>query len=198
MSREIMTYSGKMFDFWKPTIESICIKDIAHALSLTNRYGGHTIVPYSVAEHSVRMSHIEGVDALACLLHDAAEAYIGDIPSPQKEGLKWVFSPYYEEGCLMRYYKNVEYEITLAIYEALNVLESYNGPFSEGVKKADKIMLATEIRDLMPPHAATVFVSYLENVEPLMTRIIPWSWQTAQARFLHRFEELTHGKSTNE
>ena len=48
----ILTASGRRFDLLAPTVESVDAGDIAHALSQVNRFGGHTRVPYSVAEHS--------------------------------------------------------------------------------------------------------------------------------------------------
>ncbi len=89
----IQTYTGKKFYPFNPRAEDIYIEDIAHALSLICRFGGHCREFYSVAQHSVLVSELvvdnratEKYDGLAkyALLHDAAEAYLGDIPSPIK------------------------------------------------------------------------------------------------------------------
>lgn len=87
---ELETYSGLLFDPLCPDPDSIVIEDIAHALSLTNRWGGHTHNPFSVAQHSVNVSrmllklgHPYRVQ-LEGLMHDAPEAYIGDLPKPLK------------------------------------------------------------------------------------------------------------------
>lgn len=86
----IQTNSGKKFDILSPTMESIDIKDITHALSMTCRYAGHTNSFYSVAEHSVLVSRkVEKLTdspivALTALLHDASEAYLHDVTSPLK------------------------------------------------------------------------------------------------------------------
>lgn len=96
----IETYTGRRFSFDPIDAESIAIDDIAHALSNLCRYCGHTQRFYSVAEHSILMarymqSHLMnadgdiretlvGRDCLTALLHDASEAYVGDMTRPLK------------------------------------------------------------------------------------------------------------------
>ena len=81
----VLTYSGKMVDLYRPDPDTIDFADIAVALGRLNRYNGHTTRPYTVAEHSIRMSYlVPEEDAVWALVHDAAEAYIGDIISPVK------------------------------------------------------------------------------------------------------------------
>lgn len=61
------------------------IETIAHALSNINRWTGHTSRPFSVAQHSLLVSHLVPPEfALGALLHDATEAYLGDIAAPLK------------------------------------------------------------------------------------------------------------------
>jgi hypothetical protein len=85
------TFTGKKFWTMDPAPEDICIEDIAHALSLICRYGGHSKHFYSVAQHSINVSRVLCEDGfneriqLYGLLHDASEAYICDIPRPLKE-----------------------------------------------------------------------------------------------------------------
>lgn len=80
----ILTESGKRFDFLKPG-NPIDIQDIAGALSKICRFTGHTNGFYSVASHSVLVSHmVPGNLAFEALMHDAHEAYIGDVSSPLK------------------------------------------------------------------------------------------------------------------
>ncbi len=83
----IQTVSGKRFDYHHPDAR-ISITDIAHALSMMCRFGGHIDHFFSVAHHSVLVSQILETTCpqwkLRGLLHDAHEAYLCDIPSPAK------------------------------------------------------------------------------------------------------------------
>lgn len=87
----ILTNSGLWFDFNYPQVDQVCLHDIAHALSRICRFGGHTYVHYSVAQHSVVVADLvrdHGYSTLMQkhgLLHDAHEAMTGDIVSPLKD-----------------------------------------------------------------------------------------------------------------
>jgi hypothetical protein len=79
------TYNGHKFDPMNVGLETIDINDIAHALSLLCRFNGHIKELYSVAQHCVLMSEqVEPKYAFHALLHDAAEAYVSDVPRPFK------------------------------------------------------------------------------------------------------------------
>lgn len=87
----IRTYRGNYVNCLEPDPETIDPVDIAHHLSLENRWGGATQRPYSIAEHSIwvarfarKMVDAERADAAVAwgLLHDAHEAYIKDVPTP--------------------------------------------------------------------------------------------------------------------
>jgi 5'-deoxynucleotidase YfbR-like HD superfamily hydrolase len=86
----IQTYTGRAFHYDDFGPQDICIEDIAHALSMECRYGGHTAWHYSVAQHSVHVyDHLAyiGATRITCkqgLLHDTPEAYVKDIPRPLK------------------------------------------------------------------------------------------------------------------
>lgn len=94
----ICTVSGKEIDIFSIELNDIVLEDIIHALSLINRYNGHTRFPYTVAQHSVYVAQLEykhsqdARKAMAALMHDAAEAYIGDIVRPVKNTLKFVLA----------------------------------------------------------------------------------------------------------
>lgn len=86
---ELETYSGKYIDFLDPQPEDIELVDIANGLANTCRFGGQVYRFYSVAEHSIRVAeqlpeHLR----LAGLLHDAHEAYTGDIIAPMKRAIQ--------------------------------------------------------------------------------------------------------------
>ena len=84
------TYTGKKFDPLQMKPEDVDLVDIAHALSLLCRGGGHIDRFYTVALHSINCANEakargwERKLILACLLHDASEAYIADIIRPVK------------------------------------------------------------------------------------------------------------------
>lgn len=89
----ITTIGGKKFDPTSPELEDIDVEDIAHSLSLICRANGHFREFFSVARHCIncaREAEARGYTArmrLLCLLHDATEAYIGDMTRPLKRQL---------------------------------------------------------------------------------------------------------------
>lgn len=81
----IHTYGGGIFDYLSSSPNKFNIADAAHALSLLNRFAGHTIKPYPVAKHLIICCEVAPIEfKLEALLHDMPEAYICDIPSPLK------------------------------------------------------------------------------------------------------------------
>ena len=106
----IQTYTGKKFWPLDPRPEDVDIVDIAHALSMQCRFGGHCLRFYSTAEHSVYVSHHCGSAALIGLLHDGSEAYLLDMLAPIKE--------------YMPDYKAAEKRCQAAVYRAFACLRS--------------------------------------------------------------------------
>lgn len=91
----IQTHSGKAFHYhedWRKIIPQIDISDICHALGRIQRFLGHTNFPITVLQHSLAVAACVPQELrLEALLHDAAEAYTGDIPTPLKKFLGFDF-----------------------------------------------------------------------------------------------------------
>ena len=90
----MQTYSGKKLDFAFPAEADIDILDIAVGLARTQRFAGQTIHPYSVLRHSLLVASLTpAAFQLEALLHDAAEAYMGDTVSPLKHLIEGAHRP---------------------------------------------------------------------------------------------------------
>ena len=91
MSSYITTYTRKQFDPLDPKPEDLNMEDIAHALSLLCRGNGHVTTFWSVGQHCIccaKEAEGRGLSEriiLACLLHDASECYMSDVPRPFKQ-----------------------------------------------------------------------------------------------------------------
>lgn len=111
------TQSFTQVDFANPTAEMIDAIDIAHALAHICRFGGHTYTFYSVAEHSILVAALAPKHLKkAALLHDAAEAYIGDVIKPLKNLLG---EPYAEIERAFERAIAVKFNVPLADFEAV-------------------------------------------------------------------------------
>lgn len=166
----IQTFTGGQFFPMDPKAEEMSIEDIASALSKICRFNGHCNKFYSVAQHSVLVSQrVPPQFALEGLLHDAAEAYITDLPRPIKIGLDD--------------YARAEQNIMRVVAERFNLC-SYLMP--ESVKDVDEAMLATEKRDLMAKEPAPWTIEGL----PYSEVITPWTPEESEARFMERYNEL--------
>ena len=169
----ILTRSGVYFDFERPEISIIDPCDIAQGLSMTCRFGGQTTAFYSVAQHSVLVSEMVPAEhAFTALMHDAAEAYIGDIPSPLKG--------------LLPDYKAVELRVEKAIAARFDL----PFPFPPCIKHADLRALATEREDVMPPSRDGAPWPWMADYPRHPDRIVPQAPEEAGARGLERFDAL--------
>jgi len=173
-----ITRTGKKFFMFDPERQEFCIEDIAHALANTCRYNGHTNEFYSVAQHSYAVASIlkhKGFGPkiqLAGLLHDAAEAYFGDMISPLK-----AFFPEYvqvENICIDRVYAWAGIETTQADDHI--------------VKTIDELIRPIEIKKLFPDHWEKFQLSSCGI--PLDFELDPVNAETAKLWFTIRFEEL--------
>ncbi|SDG31870.1 hypothetical protein SAMN05421827_105120 [Pedobacter terrae] len=122
------TRSGLLVDFNNPKAEMIISEDIAHALSRICRFGGHTLGHYSVAAHSLLVAALapEGMK-LEALMHDAAEAYVGDVIKPLKNLLGEV-------------YESIEHAFESVIIEKYYL----DGQLLKEIKKYDRCALEME------------------------------------------------------
>jgi len=127
----ILTHLGRKMKLDKMEKEDIRIEDIAHALSMVCRFGGHCARHYSVAEHSLLVAQMVPEEyKLSALLHDAAEAYLGDVVSPLKRIPQ------------MDGYRQIERELESLIEEKYSV--SFAG--DRGIREADLKALYIEGR----------------------------------------------------
>lgn len=170
----ILTYTGKTFHILSPTSSEIDIRDIAHALSNSCRFTGHTKRFYSVAEHSYLASLIVPAEfALEALLHDASEAYIGDMSRPLKH--------FTEAG---KHYLDVERRIEAVIADVFGLPTE----MSPEVKTADNAMLYAEKYQLMP--ARPWDTKWSDYEEKASIKIVGFDPPSIEDIFLHRFLKL--------
>ena len=168
----MQTFSGQRFYPLDPRPEEINADDIAHALSLLCRYGGHVDRFYSVAEHCVLMSEAVAPEhALYALLHDATEAYVCDVPRPLKRQLAG--------------YREIEEMVWLAIAERFGLPPTSVLPAE--VKEADNRILLTE-RDALMPN--TIYSWSVDGLEPLPVRVEGWTPQYAETRYRFRLRDF--------
>ena len=182
----VQTWSGVRFDILEPSAEMVVWKDIAYSLARQCRFNGHTSRFYSVAHHCVLASKfVDGSDeryALYALLHDAAEAYIGDLPAPVK--------------CLLPEFKRIEYGILRAVYAKAGIpaeeqlCEADRANVVSAVTRVDLRLLLTERNQLMdaPPEPWPADEWCLEPVD-VVIHPEP-DFEVYEGRFLRRLKEL--------
>lgn len=165
----IQTFTGKQFWPLDPRPEEVCIEDIAHGLSMKCRYNGHTKMFYSVAEHSIHVSHwLPTGLQLWGLLHDAGEAYLPDVPRPIKP--------------MLTGFRDLEDRVMLAVCRRFGL----NCPEPPEVKRIDTAILADEMAQVMGPPPANWHLPE----DPLGVTIEGWLPERAEKEFLARFKRL--------
>ena len=166
----MQTFSGAKFWPLAPRSNEVHGVDIAHALAHVCRYGGHSLRFYSVAEHCVALSRaVSPGAALWALLHDAAEAYVGDMVRPLKRQLPE--------------FADAEDRVLVAIADRF----SLRGGIPAEVHEADNRIILTERAEFMAP---TPDRWMEEGLEPLPVQLHGWTPAQAEAEYLQRLVDL--------
>lgn len=179
----IQTLSGKPFDYSNPDPDSVNIFDIAQSLSNLCRFTGHVAHYWSVAQHSVCCSYAPEVRGnarleLTALLHDAHEAYVGDVNSPLKR--------------MCSGYQEIEAEVQQLVLHKFNA----SFPLPMEVHTADLRMLSTERARLLPTQSERRWPEVLDSYAPYRTEELsedllkPRLPHDARQMFIERFMEL--------
>ena len=174
----MQTFSGRQFWPMDPRAEEIHIEDVAHALSMQCRYGGHCKRFYSVAEHSVHLArYVSPANRLWALLHDASEAFLVDVPRPVKPFLTG--------------YKDAETRVMAAVCDRFGLAHEMPAE----VHGVDSRVIADE-RLNMNPSAAKWYGYDIAMVdggiyEPLGVTLEFWPPEIAKIHFLDMFKRLT-------
>lgn len=169
MTPHIRVFSGRLVNPLDLQQDDIDIVDIAHALSHQCRFTGHTREFYSVAEHSLRGCNLLPLEhRKQFLLHDAAEAYLLDLPSPLKNTTE-----------LGTCFKDLEYQIKLAIYTKFGL------PIEDDpeITRVDKRLCEIESASLMNGHPS----SDVSKDEKIFYTMLPG---TAKKAFLKMYYAL--------
>lgn len=180
----LRTATGRDFFFADPF--AIGLLDIAASLAKINRFNGHTRAPYSVAQHSVWVArrlqeagHSPHTQ-LAGLLHDAPEAYLGDMATPVQAH---IFGPDRGRNILPSAWESAHGDLEAAVHAALGLTVTH--AMRAAVKQADLMALRTEWRDLMPGDEPAEF---RDLPVPHGEKVLPFdNWLTAQEVFLARY-----------
>lgn len=165
----IRLQSGAWLDLLDPETSDFTIEDVAHGLAHTCRYAGQANGFYSVAEHSLLVSDVATGHELPALLHDAAEAFIGDVTRPLKQ--------------LLPEYRRIEAALERTVFARFGVKT-----MPAAVKEADLRVLAAEQAQIMPP--GTDSWAAEADVEPAAVVVEHLPPSEAKARFLARYHQL--------
>ena len=169
-----ITNSGRRISINNISADDICLHDIAHSLTKTCRYGGALPlnVHYSVAQHSIQLANyarLEGFDyhiQRIALLHDASEAYLGDVISSVKKQL-----PDYQ-----KIEENLDYLILKKYLYTYDVALSFNEHINlhaiNLIKRFDTQIILDEAAAFFPDRYND-FSSQLRGLEPLGIDLYP-------------------------
>ena len=136
----MQTASGGRYYIHDPQPHEIMLREISHSLSMICRFNGHCMRFYSVAQHCVLVSRLVPPEyAVHGLLHDASEAYVGDVIRPIKSGMP-------------AFYTRLENKALRAIGHRFGI-DMFDADAWALVHHADNLALAIERRDVMIPTA---------------------------------------------
>lgn len=173
----IQTNSGRKFDVVDCGLDEIDIVDIAHGLSHICRFTGQIPAFYSVAQHCTEMSYLAPDEyKLDALLHDASEAYLGDVSKHIKE---LIGEPY----------RALERNLTAKIALRFGICN----PMPQCIKTLDGDMLETEFKQIWRKRDPAI-PSY-GNELPIMLR--PVDPHLAREVFLSRYYFLVKERATS-
>lgn len=184
----IQTLSGRVFDFENLDSNVFDPEEVATVLSRTPRFAGHTKWFYSVAQHCVLVSRqfddphhnahaFYRKLTLAALLHDATEAFIGDVSALLKNLL------------LSKGNEELD-DLEHRIWQWIADQHEFSSMIYHEIKPRDRAALATEARDLLLPPPQP----WIELPSPWPERIEPWSQEYARDEWLRVYRELTESK----
>lgn len=173
----ITTASGKFFDILKPEEYEFDIEEIATSLSNICRYTGHVNRFYSVAEHSVLVSRlVPDRLRLAALLHDASEAYVGDVSSPLKK--------------LLPEYKQIEVNVQKALAKSFGLEE--DAFEHKDIHEADKRMYWQE-RQSVADNGIRDKLWHQDLRATRKVEAMGMNPNMARRMFIKRYRELVNG-----
>jgi uncharacterized protein len=174
----LLTASGRAFPLLGPTRADIDFGVVGEALAKQCRFAGHTAQFYSVAQHSIPVAELLPSELrLYGLLHDAHAAFLGDITGPAKRAIELRAGP----DMLRR----ISDEIDAAIFAAAGLLWPMQPAIAAAVTQADRIALATELRDLVPQGQRA-----FGPLPPPLRRVLrPMPWASAMEAFHLRFHD---------
>ena len=177
VNNTIRLYSGKYLDLANPRPEDFTLADVARGLSHICRFGGQIGRFYSVAEHSCHCAFLALMDgrgpsaALACLMHDAAEAFVGDIVKPLKVMLRGYDEVEKSVECTIARKWGIDFDTTAGV-----------------VKEIDRSMLIAERRALFSADKAKWTGE--DAVKKVQVNIGCWSPDLAMRLFIQQAKEL--------
>lgn len=185
---------GRKLDLLRPRVEDVHVDDVVHHIARLCRFtGGVRPAIYSVAEHCVRVSHaveahyvaldpekyptpLVRAECMAALVHDAAEAYTGDVSTPLKRAMREL------SATGVSAFDDISGRVERVVAEYFGAMY----PWSPVVEHFDQVLCATEKRDLLAPEPEP----WVLRAEPLPDVICAMSVDAAREHWLDRFDLL--------